>query len=229
METMEERRFAEDMAHLIYLHVQFGMRGETDLKLPEMQRLEARGWIAECEENGEYDISDAGRELIDARLSIDPAQEKAEPVAWGVVVVGDECDGELVDHAGTQADAEAIVRDWPVNDNATLRVAPLYTAPPAKRVRVPDGWMLVPIQSTAAMHDAFHAVRKEAHRLGEPPLITHIWQAMLSAAPEVSSQDAAASDAEDARLFRAMFPDQAGRKIARETLAAALSQEADHG
>ncbi|HET9980593.1 MAG TPA: hypothetical protein VFQ32_09110 [Ktedonobacterales bacterium] len=72
MSTNDDNRYSEDLAHLIYLSLQFGWRGETDLKRPELQRLESRGWIAEGEENGEYDITDDGRELIDARLARQP-------------------------------------------------------------------------------------------------------------------------------------------------------------
>lgn len=57
-----------DLRHLVYLDTQFDMRGETDLKLPEMQALEARGWIAEGEENGEYVITDKGEQIIAAVL-----------------------------------------------------------------------------------------------------------------------------------------------------------------
>lgn len=60
--------YAQDVAHLIYLDLQFGWRGETDLKLPELERLEARGWIAEGQENGEFDITDDGHKVIDAHL-----------------------------------------------------------------------------------------------------------------------------------------------------------------
>ena len=60
---------SRDLRHLIYLDTQFNWRGETDLKLPEMQALEARGWITEGAENGEFEITDAGREAIEAALA----------------------------------------------------------------------------------------------------------------------------------------------------------------
>ena len=64
--------YASDLRHLIYLDTQFGWRGETDLKLHEMQALEARGWIAEGEENSEYAITEEGERLINAALSAQP-------------------------------------------------------------------------------------------------------------------------------------------------------------
>jgi hypothetical protein len=61
---------------------------------------------------------------------------------------------------------------------------PLYvdydTAPPAERVRVPDGWRLVPIKPTEEM---FRAANEAAGDLYLE------WSAMLSAAPEASSHD----------------------------------------
>lgn len=57
-----------DLRHLIYLDTQFNMRGETDLKLAEMQALEARGWVAESEESGEYVITEDGERIIASAL-----------------------------------------------------------------------------------------------------------------------------------------------------------------
>ena len=65
--------YASDLRHLIYLDTQFGWRGETDLKLHEMQALEARGWIAQGEENSEYAITEEGERLINAALSAQQA------------------------------------------------------------------------------------------------------------------------------------------------------------
>ena len=65
--TTEAMR-VQDVRRLIYLDTQFDARGETDLKLPEMQALEARGWIAEGEENGEYAVTKEGERVIQAAL-----------------------------------------------------------------------------------------------------------------------------------------------------------------
>lgn len=80
MADKDNQQYSQDLAHLIYLSLQFGWRGETDLKLPELQRLESRGWIAEGEENGEYDITEAGRALIDARLACNPEEVSGDSV-----------------------------------------------------------------------------------------------------------------------------------------------------
>ena len=60
---------SRDLRHLIYLDTQFNWRGETDLKLPEMQALEARGWITEGAENGEYYVTEEGESAIEAALA----------------------------------------------------------------------------------------------------------------------------------------------------------------
>ena len=61
---MSAMTLEQDIRHLIYLELQFGWKGETDLKLPEMQRLEARGWIVEGVENCEYSITEEGDRII---------------------------------------------------------------------------------------------------------------------------------------------------------------------
>ena len=71
--SLEMDVLVQDIRHLIYLDTQFNMRGETDLKLPEMQSLEARGWIAEGNENGEYEITEEGCRVIAVHLAT-PAQ-----------------------------------------------------------------------------------------------------------------------------------------------------------
>ncbi len=63
----------QDIRHLIYLDTQFNMRGETDLKLAEMQSLESRGWVTEGDENSEYTITYEGERIIAAHLAT-PAQ-----------------------------------------------------------------------------------------------------------------------------------------------------------
>ena len=67
-EPREMDEYAQDLRHLIVMDTQYGWNGETTLKLPEIEQLVARGWVAEGDENNEYDITDAGRAAIDAAL-----------------------------------------------------------------------------------------------------------------------------------------------------------------
>ena len=81
-ETMTDARaldeFAQDLRHLIVCDTQFGWSGETTLKLPEIERLVARGWLVEGHENAEYDVTDEGRAIIAARLRGEAAQQSCQ-------------------------------------------------------------------------------------------------------------------------------------------------------
>jgi hypothetical protein len=95
MTDTTKKAMTEDLCHLIYVQLQFDWRGETDLPADFMQRLDARGWIAEGENNGEFYITDEGEEAIDAHLS---AQREGE-----IVVTKDDA-GQIV--AVTRQDEE---------------------------------------------------------------------------------------------------------------------------
>lgn len=75
---------AQDLRHLIVMDTQYGWNGETTLKLPEIGRLVARGWVAEGDENCEYDITDAGHAAIKSILA---AAGDQQPAPAGMVMV----------------------------------------------------------------------------------------------------------------------------------------------
>ncbi|WP_313115005.1 hypothetical protein, partial [Stenotrophomonas indicatrix] len=50
--------------HLIVCDTQFAWNGSTTLKLQEMMDLQARGWIAEGEDNLEFNLTEAGEEVV---------------------------------------------------------------------------------------------------------------------------------------------------------------------
>jgi hypothetical protein len=77
MTDTTKKAMTEDLRHLIYVQLQFDWRGETDLPADFMQRLDARGWIAEGENNGEFYITDEGEEAINTHLS---AQREGDTV-----------------------------------------------------------------------------------------------------------------------------------------------------
>ncbi len=60
---------ADDLRNLIVVDTQYGWRGETELKPKEMQRLVARGWMQEGEENDEYFITQSGESAIRKALA----------------------------------------------------------------------------------------------------------------------------------------------------------------
>lgn len=63
-------------------------------------------------------------------------------------------------------------------------VFPLYTAPPASPARVPDGWRLVPVESTSEMDIAGADIAKlrGAELFGRNDA-KRVWSVMLAAAP----------------------------------------------
>ena len=48
---------------------------------------------------------------------------------------------------------------------------------------VPDGWMLVPVEPTPEMRDAYHNAREEYEDMDGLYSPDHQWKAMLAAAP----------------------------------------------
>ena len=148
---------ARDLRHLIYLDTQFNWRGETDLKLPEMHALEARGWIAEAAENGEFEITDAGREAIEAALA---AQGQGD--AWRqtvefardqlinhVQMCSPECTCEPCPECGKQPSdcsgtacaqtCQCSACDYCQARDAAAGLTRLLSAPPAPPARLPEG------------------------------------------------------------------------------------------
>lgn len=80
--------FAQDLRHLIVCDTEFIWTGRTTLELPEIERLVARGWLAEGDENAEYEVTDEGKAVIESRLSViadrlrGEAQAEQQPAAW---------------------------------------------------------------------------------------------------------------------------------------------------
>ncbi len=72
---------ATDIRNLIVMDTQFGWRGSTELKHEEILRLEARGWVAEGDENCEYDLTDEGRAVISRALAARGGEADVETVA----------------------------------------------------------------------------------------------------------------------------------------------------
>ncbi|MCP1569263.1 hypothetical protein J2Y72_003566 [Pseudomonas aeruginosa] len=86
--------------------------------------------------------------------------EKQVAVAWGAFHFGGERDGKLYTHCETEAQIDAYILDMHrSSDSLTLRKSPLYAAPFAQnQPTVPDGYALIPVRETEAMHDAVMAL-----------------------------------------------------------------------
>lgn len=85
----------DDLRLLIVCDTQFRWNGDTTLKLEEIERLVAREWLAEGEDNFEYEVTDAGRAAIDSALA--PAPQVPE----GMVLVPREPTREMMTAAFT--------------------------------------------------------------------------------------------------------------------------------
>ncbi|HEK0205855.1 TPA: hypothetical protein SMO35_000463 [Pseudomonas aeruginosa] len=86
--------------------------------------------------------------------------EKQVAVAWGAFHFGGERDGKLYTHCETEAQIDAYILDMHrSSDSLTLRKSPLYAAPVAQAQHsVPEGYALLPVRETEAMHDAVMAL-----------------------------------------------------------------------
>jgi hypothetical protein len=125
MNDTTKKAMTEDLRHLIYVQLQFDWRGETDLPVDFMKRLDARAWIAEGEDNGEFYITDEGEEAINTHLS---AQRDGEAVAFTSI---DDLE-RLHDDGGGIGRVE-------VNSRATAhRNVPLYISPPHPNLEVTE-------------------------------------------------------------------------------------------
>lgn len=103
---------------------------------------------------------DEMRKERDAALARVADLEKQVAVAWGAFHFGGERDGKLYTHCETEAQIDAYILDMHrSSDSLTLRKSPLYAAPFAQnQPTVPDGYALIPVRETEAMHDAVMAL-----------------------------------------------------------------------
>ena len=55
---------ADAVRHLIVCDTQFTWAGVTNLTLPQMMDLQARGWVVEGAENDEFQLTEAGEAVV---------------------------------------------------------------------------------------------------------------------------------------------------------------------
>jgi len=78
-----------DVRNLIVCDTQFGWTGSTTLKMQEMIALQDRGWVVEGEDNLEFDLTDAGREVVARALQNAVQPTLADAQHGGRVRLGD--------------------------------------------------------------------------------------------------------------------------------------------
>ncbi|WP_049427093.1 hypothetical protein [Stenotrophomonas maltophilia] len=84
-----DKKTMEDVRNLIVCDTQFGWTGSTTLRLQQMLALQERGWLAEGAENNEFDLTDAGRDVVARALqsAVQPTLADVQP--GGRVRLGD--------------------------------------------------------------------------------------------------------------------------------------------
>ncbi|MBH1736299.1 hypothetical protein I5V12_01645 [Stenotrophomonas maltophilia] len=84
-----DKKTMEDVRNLIVCDTQFGWTGSTTLRLQQMLALQKRGWLAEGAENNEFDLTDAGRDVVARALqsAVQPTLADVQP--GGMVRLGD--------------------------------------------------------------------------------------------------------------------------------------------
>jgi len=87
-----DKKTMEDVRNLIVCDTQFGWTGSTTLRLQQMLALQERGWLAEGAENNEFDLTDAGRDVVARALqsAVQPTLADVQP--GGRVRLGDEAE-----------------------------------------------------------------------------------------------------------------------------------------
>ncbi|MGG6341516.1 hypothetical protein ACQ5SB_20600, partial [Stenotrophomonas geniculata] len=75
--------------NLIVCDTQFGWNGETTLKLPELLDLQERGWMIEGDDNSEFELTSAGREVVARALGSGAPATLATVKHGGCVQLGD--------------------------------------------------------------------------------------------------------------------------------------------
>lgn len=94
-----DKKTLEDVRNLIVCDTQFGWTGSTTLRLQQMLALQERGWLAEGAENNEFDLTDAGREVVARALQAAVQPTLADVQPGGRVRLGDGLRSELLDQA----------------------------------------------------------------------------------------------------------------------------------
>lgn len=84
-----DKKTMEDVRNLIVCDTQFGWTGSTTLRLQQMLALQERGWLTEGAENNEFDLTDAGRDVVARALqsAVQPTLADVQP--GGRVRLGD--------------------------------------------------------------------------------------------------------------------------------------------
>ncbi|WP_242890180.1 hypothetical protein [Stenotrophomonas maltophilia] len=80
---------ADAVRHLIVCDTQFTWAGVTNLTLPQMMDLQARGWVVEGDDNDEFQLTEAGEAVVARALQHGVPKTLADVQPGGRVRLGD--------------------------------------------------------------------------------------------------------------------------------------------
>lgn len=80
---------ADAVRHLIVCDTQFTWAGVTNLTMPQMMDLQARGWVVEGDDNDEFQLTEAGEAVVARALQHGVLKTLADAQPGGRVRLGD--------------------------------------------------------------------------------------------------------------------------------------------
>lgn len=83
---------ADAVRHLIVCDTQFAWAGVTNLTMPQMMDLQVRGWVVEGDDNGEFQLTEAGEEVVARALQHGVPKTLADVQPGGRVRLGDQAE-----------------------------------------------------------------------------------------------------------------------------------------
>lgn len=83
---------ADAVRHLIVCDTQFTWAGVTNLTMPQMMDLQVRGWVVEGDDNGEFQLTEAGEAVVARALQHGAPKTLADAQPGGRVRLGDQAE-----------------------------------------------------------------------------------------------------------------------------------------
>lgn len=83
---------ADAVRHLIVCDTQFTWAGVTNLTMPQMMDLQARGWVVEGDDNDEFQLTEAGEAVVARALQHGVPKTLADVQPGGRVRLGDQAE-----------------------------------------------------------------------------------------------------------------------------------------
>lgn len=92
MNTGSRITAADAVRHLIVCDTQFTWAGVTNLTMPQMMDLQARGWVVEGDDNNEFQLTEAGEAIVARALQHGAPKTLADAQPGGAMGLGDQAE-----------------------------------------------------------------------------------------------------------------------------------------